>query len=160
MTTAEALLIGRRRRLALTMVGGFAAVVALSLAVAVVAERANVPAASALTDRLVPLLVFYAPAPIAAVGGYARCGGPACLAVGAVPAVVFTALVVVGTVFGVPGVGAGDSPIGGVTMAFAAVGLTGAFVGYCAGVTAALVADLVGLGTDGENADGDADDAE
>ena len=153
MTTTEALLIGRRRRLALTMVGGFAGLVALSLAVAVVAERAGIPTAAALTDRLVPLLVFYAPAPIAAVGGYARCGGPACLAVGAVPAVVFGGLVVVGTVFGVPGVGPGDSPIGGVTMAFAAVGLTGAFVGYCAGVTAALLSDLVGFGSgdDGES---------
>ena len=154
MTTAEALLIGRRRRLALTMVGGFAAVVALSVAVAVVAERADIASAAALTDRIVPLLVFYAPAPIAAVGGYARCGGPACLAVGAVPAVVLTALVVVGTVFGVPGVG-GESPLGGVTVAFAAIGLSGAFVGYCAGVTAALVADLAGLGGGGEGGDAD-----
>jgi hypothetical protein len=159
MTTAEALLIGRRRRLALTMVGGFAAVVALSVALAVVAERADIASAAALTDRVVPLLVFYAPAPIAAVGGYARCGGPACLAVGAVPAVVLTALVVVGTVFGVPGVG-GESPFGGVTVAFATIGLSGAFVGYCAGVTAALVADLAGIGrgagSDGEGgADGD-----
>jgi hypothetical protein len=157
MTTAEALLIGRRRRLALTMVGGFAAVVTLSVALAVVAERADIASAAALTDRIVPLLVFYAPAPIAAVGGYARCGGPACLAVGAVPAVVLTALVVVGTVFGVPGVG-GESPFGGVTVAFAAIGLSGAFVGYCAGVTAALVADLAGIGGgSGSDGEGDAD---
>ena len=159
MTTTKALLIGRRRRLALTMVGGFAGLVVLSLAVAVVAERADLPTAAALADRLVPLLAFYAPAPIAAVGGYARCGGPACLAVGAVPAVVFAALVVVGTVFGVPGVGAGDSPIGGVTMAFAAVGLSGAFVGYCAGVTAALLGDLVGFGGgDGDGGAGGGDE--
>ena len=107
-----------------------------------------------------PLLVFYAPAPIAAVGGYARCGGPACLAVGAVPGVVFAGLVAVGTVVGVPGVGPGDAPLGGVMMAFATIGLSGAFVGYCAGVTAALVADLAGIGrgagSDGEGgADGD-----
>jgi len=38
MTTTEALLIGRRRRLALTMVGGFAGIVALALALAVVAD--------------------------------------------------------------------------------------------------------------------------
>ena len=149
MTTTEALLLGRRRRLAATMVGGFAGLVAVSLAVAVVAERADIPTAAALTDRLVPLLVFYAPAPIAAVGGYARCGGPACLAVGAVPAVVFAGLVVVGTVVGVPGVGPGDAPLGGVTMAFAAVGVSGAFVGYCAGVTAALLGDLAGIGGGG-----------
>ncbi|WP_435072900.1 hypothetical protein [Halorubrum sp. HHNYT27] len=148
MTTTEALLIGRRRRLALTMVGGFTALVALSLAVAIVAERAEIASAAALTDRIVPLLVFYAPAPIAAVGGYARCGGPACLAVGVVPAVVLTALVVVGTVLGVPGVG-GDAPFGGATVAFAAIGLSGAFVGYCAGVTAALLVDLAGDGSGG-----------
>jgi len=61
---------------------------------------------------------------------------------------VFAALVVVGTVFGVPGVGAGDAPLGGVTMSFALVGLSGAFVGYCAGVTATLLADLAGIGGD------------
>lgn len=156
MTTTKALLIGRRRGLAVTMVVGFAVVVALSLAVAIAAEQANLPTAAAFTDRIVPLLVFYAPAPLAAAGGYARCGGPACLAVGIVPALVFATLVLVGTVFGVPGVGGGDAPLGGVTMAFAAVGLSGAFVGYCAGVTAALLADLAGYGSD-EDQDGDAE---
>ncbi|EMA61746.1 hypothetical protein [Halorubrum lipolyticum] len=155
MTTAKALLLGGRRRLALTMVGGFAGVVALALAVAIVADLADIRTAAALTDRLVPLLVFYAPAPIAAAGGYARCGGPACLTVGVVPALVFATLVVVGTVFGVPGVGGGDAPLGGVTMSFALVGLSGAFVGYCAGVTAALLADLAGIGggSDGDGVD-------
>ncbi|GAB7010237.1 hypothetical protein [Halorubrum trueperi] len=150
MTTTKALLIGRRRGLAVTMVLGFALVVALSLAVAVVAEQANLPTAAAVTDRIVPLLVFYAPAPLAAVGAYARCGGPACLAVGVVPAVVFVALVLVGTVFGVPGVGGGDASLGGVTMSFALVGVSGAFVGYCAGVTAVLLADLAGIENGGE----------
>jgi hypothetical protein len=153
MTTTEALLIGRRRRLALTMVGGFAALLTFSLAVAVVAERADIASAAALTDRVVPILLFYAPAPIAAAGGYARCGGPACLAVGVVPAVVLGLLVVLGTVAGVPGVG-GGTPFAGVTVTFATVGLSGAFIGYCAGVTAALLADLAGVGISGE---GDAD---
>ncbi|WP_435094259.1 hypothetical protein [Halorubrum sp. N11] len=156
MTTTKALLIGQRRRLALTMVGGFAGVVALALAVAVIADLADIQTATAVTDRLVPLLVFFAPAPIAAVGGYARCGGPACLTVGVVPALVLAALVVVGTVFGVPGVGGGDAPLGGVTMSFALVGLSGAFVGYCAGVTGALLADLAGIGG-GDDADGERD---
>ncbi|EMA61529.1 hypothetical protein [Halorubrum kocurii] len=161
MTTTKALLIGQRRRLALTMVGGFAGVVALALAVAVVADLADIRTATALTDRLVPLLVFYAPAPIAAAGAYARCGGPACLTVGVVPALVFATLVVAGTVFGVPGVGGGDAPLGGVTMSFALVGLSGAFVGYCAGVTAALLADLAGFGGDGgDGGDGETDAAE
>ncbi|TKX76871.1 hypothetical protein EXE53_29555, partial [Halorubrum sp. SD626R] len=116
MTTTEALLLGRRRRLAVAMVAGFAVVVAIALASAVIADLADLQGAAALADRLVPLLVFYAPAPIAAAGAYARCGGPACLAVGVVPAVVFAALVLVGTVLGVPGVGAADSPLGGVTV--------------------------------------------
>jgi hypothetical protein len=42
-----------------------------------------------------------------------------------------------------------------VTVTFAAIGLAGAFVGYCAGVTAALLADLAGVGRGGEGgADG------
>jgi len=155
MTTTEALLIGQRRRLALTMVGGFAGVVALSLVVAIVADLADIPSAAALTDRLVPLLVFYAPAPVAAAGAYARCGGPACLTVGVVPAGVFAALVAVGSVFGVPGVGSGGDPLAGVTWSFALIGLSGAFVGYCAGVSAALLADVAGVGGDDENDDGE-----
>ena len=151
MTTTEALLLGRRRRLAVTMVAGFAAVVALALASAIVADLADLQGAAALVDRFVPLLVFYAPAPIAAAGAYARCGGPACLAVGIVPAVVFAALVLVGSVLGVPGVGAADAPLGGLTVSFALVGVSGAFVGYCAGVTAAMLADLAGIG---DGADG------
>jgi len=146
MSTTEELLLGRRRGLAVTMVVGFAAVVALSLVVALVADLADLSTASALTDRAIPLLVFYAPAPIAAAGAYARCGGPACLAVGVVPALVFGALVIVGTVFGVPGVGGGDSTLGGIALSFGLVGLSGAFVGYCAGVTAALLAELIGGG--------------
>lgn len=150
MSTTEALLLGRRRKLAVTMVVGFAAVVALSLVVALVADLADLGTASALTDRAIPLLVFYAPAPVAAAGAYARCGGPACLAVGVVPAVVFAALVIIGTVFGVPGVGGGDATLGGIALSFGLIGLTGAFVGYCAGVTAALLVDLLG---DGANTD-------
>ncbi|WP_049982735.1 hypothetical protein [Halorubrum sp. BV1] len=148
MTTTEALLLGRRRRLAVTMVAGFAVVVAIALASAIAADLADLQGAAALADRLVPLLVFYAPAPIAAAGAYARCGGPACLAVGVVPAVVFAALVLVGSVLGVPGVGAADAPLGSVTVSFALVGVSGAFVGYCAGVTAAMLADLAGVGDD------------
>ena len=159
MTTTEALLLGRRRRLAVTMVAGFAAVVALALASAIVADLADLQGAAALVDRLVPLLVFYAPAPIAAAGAYARCGGPACLAVGIVPAVVFAALVLVGSVLGVPGVGAADAPLGGLTVSFALVGVSGAFVGYCAGVTAAMLADLAGIG-DGADGGSTTDDTD
>ena len=150
MSTTEALLLGRRRGLAVTMIVGFAAIVALALATALVAELADIPTATALTDRIIPLLVFYAPAPIAAAGAYARCGGPACLAVGVVPAAVFAGLVLVGTVVGVPGVGGGDAPLRSVATSFALLGVSGAFVGYCAGVTAALLADLAGFGSSGD----------
>ena len=154
MSTTEELLLSRRRGLAVTMVFGFAAAVALALVVALVADLAGLPAASALTDRIVPLLVFYAPGPIAAAGAYARCGGPACLAVGVVPALVFGALVIAGTVFGVPGVG-GGSTLGGTALSFGLVGLSGAFVGYCAGVSAVLLADLIGAGVATDRSDGD-----
>ena len=147
MPTTKALLVGRRRGLGVWLVVGFAAVVALGHLVAFAAESADVTAATALTDRLLPLLVFYAPAPLAAAGAYARCGGAACLAVGVVPAVVLGGLVLVGTAVGVPGVNGGDPAIGDVTLSFAAVGLTSAFLGYCAGVTAVLAADLLGLGS-------------
>jgi hypothetical protein len=61
-------------------------------------------------------------------------------------------------VVGVPGVNGGNPAIGDVTVSFAAVGVTSAFVGYCAGVTAVLAADLVGFGDgDGDGEDGDAE---
>jgi hypothetical protein len=147
MPTTKALLVGRRRGLGVRLVVGFAAVVALGHLVAFAAGSADATTATALTDRLLPPLVFYAPAPLAAAGAYARCGGPACLAVGAVPAVVLGGLVLVGTAVGVSGVNGGDPAIGGVTLSFAAVGLTSAFLGYCAGVTAVLAADLLGFGS-------------
>ena len=149
MPTTKALLVGGRRDLAVGLVVGFAGVVTLALVAAFVAESADAATASALTDRLLPLLVFYAPGPLAAAGAYARCGGPACLAVGVVPAAVLGGFVLLGTAVGVPGVNGGNPALGGVTVSFAAVGLTSAFAGYCAGVTAVLAADLLGLGGDG-----------
>ena len=154
MPTTEALLFGGRRDRAVGLVVGFAAAVTLALVGAFVAESAGAATAAALTDRLLPLLVFYAPAPLAATGAYARCGGPACLAVGVVPAAVLGGFVLLGTVVGVPGVDGGNPAIGDVTVSFAAIGVTGAFVGYCAGVTAVLAADLLGFGSgDGETAE-------
>ncbi|WP_423996527.1 hypothetical protein [Halorubrum trapanicum] len=152
MPTTKALLFGRRRDRAVGLVVGFAGVVALALVAAFVAESAGATTATALTDRLLPLLVFYAPGPLAAAGAYARCGGPACIAVGVVPALVLGGFVLLGTLVGVPGVNGGNPAIGDVTVSFAAIGVTSAFVGYCAGVTAVLAADLVGFGS------GDADE--
>ena len=158
MPTTKALLFGRRRGLAVGLVVGFAGVVTLALVAAFLAESADATAASALTDRLLPLLVFYAPGPLAAAGAYARCGGPACLTVGVVPALVLGGFVLLGTVVGVPGVNGGDPALGDVTVSFAAVGVSSAFVGYCAGVTAVLAADLVGFGSgDEDGSDGDAE---
>ncbi|MWV65337.1 hypothetical protein GRS48_10975 [Halorubrum sp. JWXQ-INN 858] len=146
MATTEALLIGRRRDLAVKLVGGFAVAVGAAMLAALAAEAADLPTVGALVDRGFPLLLFYAPAPIAAAGAYARCGGPACLAVGVVPATVLAALLVVTTVAGVPGIGSGAA-VGGLIVRFALVGVTSAFVGFCAGVTAALVADVIGVGS-------------
>jgi len=160
MPTTKALLFGRRRGRAVGLVVGFAGVVTLALVAAFAAESADVATASALTDRLLPLLVFYAPAPLAAAGAYARCGGPACLAVGVVPALVLGGFVLLGTLVGVPGVDGGNPAIGDVTVSFAAIGVTGAFVGYCAGVTAVLAADLLGFGSGNSEEDGDENDAD
>ncbi|MES3159986.1 MAG: hypothetical protein PPP55_00270 [Halorubrum sp.] len=148
MATSEALLVGDRRDLAIKLVGGFAAVVVLAMVAAVVADVADARFASMLTERAVPTLLFYAPAPVAALGAYARCGGPACLAVGFVPAVAFAALVAFGTVLGIPGVEGVDESLGSVTIGVALVGVSGAFLGYCVGVAAAMAADVLGLGTD------------
>jgi len=163
MSTTRALLIGRRRGRAVGLVVGFAGVVALALVAAFVAESVGATAATALTDRVLPLLVFYAPGPLAAAGAYARCGGPACLTVGVVPAVVLGGFVLVGTLVGVPGVNGGNPALGDVTASFAAIGLTSAFVGYCAGVTAVLVVDVLGFGGDGggggaDGGEGDTDE--
>ncbi|WP_297888718.1 hypothetical protein [uncultured Halorubrum sp.] len=155
MSTTRALLVGRRRGRAVGLVVGFAAVVALALVAAFVAESVGATAAAALTDRLLPLLVFYAPGPLAAAGAYARCGGPACLTVGAVPAVVLGGFVLVGTLVGVPGVNGGDPGLGDVALSFAAIGVTSAFVGYCAGVTAVLAVDVLGFGGGETETDGD-----
>ena len=154
MPTTKALLFGRRRDRAVGLVVGFAGVVTLALVAAFVAESAGATTATALTDRLLPLLVFYAPGPLAAAGAYARCGGPACLAVGVVPAAVLGGFVLLGTLVGVPGVNGGNPAIGDVTVSFAAIGVTSAFVGYCAGVTAVLAADVLGFGS-GDAEDGD-----
>ena len=157
MPTTKALLFGRRRDRAVGLVVGFAGVVTLALVAAFLAESADVATATALTDRLLPLLVFYAPGPLAAAGAYARCGGPACIAVGVVPALVLGGFVLLGTLVGVPGVNGGNPAIGDVTVSFAAIGVTSAFVGYCAGVTAVLAADLLGFGS-GDGTEGGADE--
>lgn len=151
MATTRALLVGERPRLAIGLVGGFALGVTLAILVAMFANARDVALAATVTDRAVPLLLFYAPGPLAAVGGYARCGGPACLAVGVVPALTFVGLVAVGGVVGVPGVGGGDAPLTWLAGTVAVVGVAGAFIGYCVGVAAAMIGDL--LGADGADPD-------
>ncbi|RLM81562.1 hypothetical protein D3D02_18965, partial [Halobellus sp. Atlit-38R] len=61
MPITKALLLGRRRGRAVGLVVGFAGAVALALVAAFLAESAGVTTGSALTDRVLPLLVFYAP---------------------------------------------------------------------------------------------------
>ncbi len=157
MATSEALLVGRNSRLAVRLVGGFTVAVALAMIAAILADLADARIAATLTEQAVPLLLFYAPAPVAALGAYARCGGPACLAVGVVPAAVFAALVVVGSLIGIPGMGGVDAPLGSLSIGLALVGVTGAFVGYCVGVAAAMIGDLAGFGGDADDRDADDD---
>ncbi len=145
MASSEALLVGRRPDRALGLIGGFAVAVAVTVLAVLVADLGDLPTATAVLDGVVPLIVFYAPAPLAALGAYLRCGGPACLAIGVVPATVLLVVVPVGTVLGVPGVADGSMIPAEAPISLALVGLTSAFLGFCAGVTAALVADVVGI---------------
>lgn len=147
MATSEALLVGRERHRAVGLVVGFAAALAILFGAVLLAGRLDLGTTATLVDRMLPPLVTYGPAPLAAVGAYARCGGPACLAVGVVPAVVLAVVATAGLVVGIPTL-AGDVAVWELTVGVGAVGLTSAFGGYCAGVTAALAADLLGIGSD------------
>lgn len=109
------------------------------------AELANLPTAAAVLEKSIPPIVFYAPILLAAIGAYLRCGGPACLAVGVVPAIVLLGAALVGSALGVTGVVDAGTVLVETSTSLALVGLTGAFVGFCAGVTAALVADVLGF---------------
>ncbi|SMO76566.1 hypothetical protein [Halorubrum cibi] len=145
MTTTKALLFGRRRERAVGLVVGFTVAVGLVAAVTLVASAIDHRTVTTLSARTLPFVAVYAPAPIAAVGAYARCGGPACLAVGVVPVVVLGASLAVASAIGVSGV---DGVwIAELTGSFLTHSVASAFVGFCAGVTAALVADLVGIGS-------------
>ena len=146
MTTTKALLFGRGRGRAVGLVVGFTVAVGLVASATLVASAVDHWSVATLSARTLPVVAVYAPAPIAAVGAYARCGGPACLAVGVVPVVVLGALLAVGSALGAPGVD-GGTWVADLTGSFLARSVASAFVGYCAGVTAALVADLVGVGS-------------
>ncbi|MFC5135736.1 MULTISPECIES: hypothetical protein [Haloferacaceae] len=148
MTTTEALLFGRRRERAIGLVVGFSVAVGAVAAVTLLASAVDLRPVATLSARTLPVLVVYAPAPIAAVGAYARCGGPACLAVGVVPVVLLGALLAVASTIGAPGV-AGGAWVVELTGSFLIGSVASAFVGFCAGVTAALVVDLVGIRSDG-----------
>lgn len=147
MTATKALLFGGRRERAIGLVVGFSVAVAAVAAATVVASAVDLRAVATLSSRTLPVLVVYSPAPIAAVGAYARCGGPACLAVGVVPVVVLGSFLTVTAAIGAPGVD-GGAWVTELTGSFLIRGVSSAFVGFCAGVTAALIADLVGLDSD------------
>ncbi|MFC5277210.1 hypothetical protein ACFPM1_00310 [Halorubrum rubrum] len=147
MTTTKALLFGRGRERAVGLVVGFTVAVGVVAAATLVASAVDHRTVAILSARTLPVVMVYAPAPIAAVGAYARCGGPACLAVGVVPVVVLGTLLAVASALGVPGVD-GGAWIADLMGSFLAGSVASAFVGFCAGVTAALVADLVGVGSD------------
>ncbi|WP_280535231.1 hypothetical protein [Halopenitus sp. POP-27] len=158
MVTTESLLFGEGRRRGLLLIGGFAALTAVILLAVLTLEYVSPshPLTRFLADGALPSVLLYVPAPVAAVGAYARCGAPACLSAGVVPGVVFGAIVVIGGLLGIPGTGADAAGLGlsiGLSVGFSIVGLSSAFVGYCTGVTAVLALDAFresgGQGADG-----------
>ncbi|RAW43945.1 hypothetical protein DQW50_16950 [Halorubrum sp. 48-1-W] len=146
MTATKALLFGGRRERAIGLVVGFSVAVAAVTAATLVASAVDLRPLETLSSRTLPVLVVHAPAPIAAVGAYARCGGPACLAVGVIPVVVLGSFLAVTGAIGAPGVD-GSAWVAELTGSFLIRGVSSAFVGFCAGVTTALLADLVGFGS-------------
>lgn len=144
MVTTEALLFGDRFSKSVALVAVYAAIVLTALIGAAFAATVSPESAytALLRQDLLEVVLFSAPGLVALGGGYARCGAPACLSVGLVPGVSVAVLTVV---VGVLDVLAGGTP--GVTLGFAFagavayIGLLRAFLGYCAGVTVAVLVD-------------------
>lgn len=127
------------------LVGGFGLLVGGTLLAVVVTNTLGTehPVRRGVYDVGLPFVLFYAPGLVAAVGAYLRSGAVACLAVGLVPAALFATVAIVGTVLGLPGVGGGDAPLWSITVAFSAVGVVYAAVGYVVGVAIFLAVAFV-----------------
>ncbi len=144
MVTTEALLFGDRPSKSVSLVVTYAAITMTALVGAAFAGTVSPdsPVTTLLRQDLLSVVLFAAPGLIALGGSYARCGAPACLAVGLVPGVSVAVLTVT---VGILDVLAGGTP--GVTLGFAFagsvayVGLLRAFLGYCGGLTVALLVD-------------------
>ncbi|GAB3414270.1 hypothetical protein GCM10027435_08990 [Haloparvum alkalitolerans] len=144
MVTTEALLFGDRPSKSVSLVATYAAITMTALVGAAFAGTVSpgAPVTTLLRQDLLSVVLFAAPGLIALGGGYARFGAPACLSVGVVPG---ASVAVLTAAVGVLDVLAGGTP--GVTLGFAFagsvayIGLLRAFLGYCAGVTVALLVD-------------------
>ena len=134
-TITEELVWGRSEAPRLELVGGFALLVAVTL-IAMAFSNALAtehPLRRALHDIGLPVVLFYAPGGVTAIGGYLRCGAATCLVVAVLPVSVFAVVAAVGAVLGVPGVGGGDAPLWSITLAFAAISFGFATIGFIAG---------------------------
>ncbi|WP_255170002.1 hypothetical protein [Natrononativus amylolyticus] len=138
------------------VVGGFALLVGGTL-VAFVATNVlgtDDPVRRFVADVWFPVVLFYAPAPAAAVGAYLRCGAVTGLLVGLVPAGLFATTAVLGTAFALPGVGGGDAPLWSITLAFATISAVAAGAGFLVGLAVrfavAVVRRRVGESESGE----------
>ena len=150
-TTMEELVWGRSEAPRLELVGGFTLLVvgtliAMALTNLLATEH---PLRRALHDIGLPLVLFYAPGGATAIGGYLRCGAATCLVVAVLPATVFALVAVVGSALGVPGVGGGDAPLSSITLAFAAISLIFATIGFIAGTGIRFIAARIRQGTSG-----------
>lgn len=124
-----------------SLVVGFGAVVLGTLVAWVVTnlfEPDNV-LRQLVQHTLVPLVFFYLPALPAGLAGYLRAGFVTGIAIGAIPAALFVSTAVFGTIVPLPGVGGGDAPLWTITMAFAAISLVTATVGFFLGTSARLL---------------------
>ncbi|AFZ74717.1 hypothetical protein [Natronobacterium gregoryi] len=134
-TVRHELVWGRPGAPRLELVGGFAVIVVATLLATVATNTLGTdnPIRRVVYDAGLPAVLFYAPGVVGAVGAYLRCGAATCLAVGFVPATFFALVAIVGSVFGLPGVGGGDAPLWSITVAFATIALVAAVVGFLAG---------------------------
>lgn len=150
-TTTEELMWGRSAAPRLELVGGFALLVAGTLIAMALTNvlAAEHPLRRVLHDIGLPLVLFYAPGGVTAIGGYLRCGATTCFVVGVLPATAFAVAATVGAVLGVPGVGGGDAPLWSITLAFAAISLVFATIGFTAGTGVRFIETRIRQGTSG-----------
>lgn len=140
MVTTEDLLVGERRTRSIAFLGAYASIVAGTLLATLAAELLAPGLAEPLREELVPVVLVYAPMPVAAVGGFLRCGAPASIAVGLIPGIGYSVAVVLAAVLGLS-VDSGPMPLWGLSAGLLFTGVIWAFAGFCIGVATAMGVD-------------------